>query len=39
MSGAPESDTPFIEDDRAHAAIARMPNERDANRDFDIIVG
>src|SRR5256885_8718072 len=38
MSGVPESATPFIEDDRAHAAKASTPIAKEANDNFDFMV-
>src|SRR5690349_15693847 len=38
MSGTPESVMPFIEDDRAHAAMASSPSETETSSFFDVIV-
>src|SRR5881227_3443462 len=39
MSGVPESDTPFIDDDRAHAPNASAPRANDTYKAFDFIGG
>src|SRR5580765_1526585 len=38
MSGAPDSETPFIDVEREHAPMASTPNASEANKDFDVIV-